>query len=640
MSIHDNNIKQSFVRGSDITWHRTDLLFKNLWRLGLVFSASAVVTGYSCFVLLTNSTVRSLAISNRQAVLENALGLHLFKVGVSAGVVSANLSPVDAISVTAPAWDKAAGSAWFSILAGLVAGAGIAFLLFSYQTRRGREYATDQWLRGAKIVPVETLVDLVKDEESEFEIGGVPIPLSKMTRNILFTGAMGTGKSQGLLHMLDRARKLNKKCVVYDKTGEFTEYYYRPGKDFILNPLDARCAAWSVFNDVIDDFDFAMIATYFVPENKNSSDPIWDNAARLLLEDILRIEYNKGAGRSMRGVSEAIMKSTLDDLAELLRSNKAMASGTINEKNERGSESVRLTLSTSPALRYFQYLPEPTPDNPSFSMREWSKIEDDSWAFITSSSTQHEAIKPFATVWIETALVGFMESRPDPRLKAMIFLDELASLQKMKALEMALVEARKFGICSILGLQNVAQMDITYGEDMAKVLFSNCQTKLILRVTDESTSKRYAELLGKEDVEEKSESNSFGEEASRDGVNIATRRNEREVVTASEIATLPDLTGYLQLPGDYPISRVKILYKSRTKFEPDYIKRSGLGAQDVFNATFGVGGGQVVTVGVPDAPKDSQAQAGPVPVDKKVPVQDAGGDVDYLKDFSDFDKSF
>jgi type IV conjugative transfer system coupling protein TraD len=625
-----------------------------------VFSGLAVLIGYSSFALITNATVRSLAVSNRLAVFEKALGLHFFKINVAANGISANLFPVEAIAMTAPAWDKAAGAASLAISAGVVLGGLGAFALFVYQTKRGRDYATDQWLRGAKIVPVKNLIELAKGEESEFEIGGVPIPLSKMTRNILFTGAMGTGKSQALLHMLDRARKLNKKCVVYDKTGEFTEYYYRPGKDFILNPLDARCAAWSVFNDVTDDFDFAMIATYFVPENKNSSDPIWDNAARLLLEDILRIEYHKGAGRSMRGVSESIMKLTLEDLAKLLRANKAMASGTINEKNERGSESVRLTLSTSPALRYFQYLPEPTPENPSFSMRDWSKVQDDSWVFITSSSTQHEAIKPFATVWIETALVGFMEARPDPRLKAMIFLDELASLQKMKALEMALVEARKFGICSILGLQNIAQMDITYGQDMAKVLFSNCQTKLILRVTDESTTKRYAESLGKEDVEEKSESNSFGEEATRDGVNIATRRNEREVVTASEISTLPDMTGYLQLPGDYPISLVKILYKSRPKYEPDYIKRAGLGVQEVHDATFaGVTAGPAgpvepevsfVTFNVPDEPEalgvpDEPPEKGQANKDREQehepdlkPAQTE--EVDYLKDFSDFDRSF
>lgn len=38
--------------------------------------------------------------------------------------------------------------------------------------------------------------------------------------------------------------------IVYDPTGEFTEAFYREGKDILMNPLDSRSPNWNVWNEI------------------------------------------------------------------------------------------------------------------------------------------------------------------------------------------------------------------------------------------------------------------------------------------------------------------------------------------------------------------------------------------------------
>ena len=37
-------------------------------------------------------------------------------------------------------------------------------------------------------------------------------------------------------------------AVVFDLTGAYVEAFYDPTRDTILNPMDARCPAWSIFS--------------------------------------------------------------------------------------------------------------------------------------------------------------------------------------------------------------------------------------------------------------------------------------------------------------------------------------------------------------------------------------------------------
>ncbi|MGM7375642.1 type IV secretion system DNA-binding domain-containing protein, partial [Acinetobacter baumannii] len=77
--------------------------------------------------------------------------------------------------------------------------------------------------------------------------------------------------------------------------------------------------------------------------------------------------------------------------------------------------------------------------------------------------------------------------------------------------------------------------------------------KVFYRVNENETAKRMSEILGQMEVAEKNMSRSMGVNDSRDGDSFITQRRERFIVLPSEIMKLPDLTGYLRVPGDYPV---------------------------------------------------------------------------------------
>lgn len=607
MSKTQKGLLTKYLTGGDLMSHRFQLLWANLKRS---FFIGTVVYLFSSWVLI------SLYVKNYEwYVFKETMiarfwcfvhlpNYHLDFMRPDGVLVDSTTSAaiVKYVMITPGLAGYFSHVVWYLCVAALISiGAILSLVVINVQY--GHDAQTDDFLRGQKLVDAKTLAKQITNppikiagvtipanllphnilnllqryiskqttNPSPIQIAGVPIPIDLLCRNNLIVGGMGTGKTVVIDQMIEDARKWGKKMVIYDKTGEFTQKFFRPGIDILLSPIDARCADWSIFADLRKITDPAMVSTFFVPENKHSNDPIWDNAARMLLEDLITIVRNNGG--SMADIKDIITQYSLEDLSKLLKQHNAPSCGTINPGNAKGSESVRLTLIAQPAVRFFSFFDK---TNASFSVREFIRREDDACLFLVSSSTQHEVAKPFISAWVELALAEAMSMPPTTDIRLMFFLDELASLSKLKALDIAFTEARKYGIVSTVGLQNLSQSDELYGENMTKVFVANLQNKLILRTEEQSSAERLANTLGKEEIKENDQSLSFGVESSRDGTSLGGKRVEPNLVTYTEIMVLPDMTGYLKIAGPHPIAKVSFEYKARLANVEGYIEREGL----------------------------------------------------------------
>lgn len=573
--INKRSSSKTFATGGDLMWHQGTLLISNLMRIAIIF----VVGFIGLWGILVSSFVPPLGFSlwfnsmlaelmcdfntycDYQFSFVDAGGKKLeVSARVLAGLVVAKDAEVMAIIERVH---------WLTLISFLLAAAlacGVIYANFKF----GKKAQKDEFIRGQKVVSTKALAKLVKGK-SPIHFAEVSIPEPLLPRNVLLAGSMGTGKSVAIFQMLEDARKWKKKCIVYDKTGELVQKFFRPGIDILLNPVDARCADWSIMADLRKVTDPAMVSRFFVPENKKSADPVWDNAARMLLEDVIKIVAEKRG--TMNDVRKIVTQLPLDELHELLSKHRAPSVGIINPKNEKGSESIRLTLTAQPAIRFFSFFDDP---GATFSVRDFVRRDDDACLFLVSNSTQHESVRPFISAWIELALAEAMSMPPTVQIRLFFFLDELASLSKLNSLQISLTEGRKYGIVTIVGIQNLSQMDEIYGDDLTKVMVANLQNKYILRSEEEASARRLADTLAKEEVEEVSESKSFGVATSRDGVSLGTRRTERHLVTPSEIMTLPDMVGYLKIAGAYPIAKVSLTWRERENLNEAYVERDGL----------------------------------------------------------------
>ena len=152
-------------------------------------------------------------------------------------------------------------------------------------------------------------------------------------------------------------------------------------------------------------------------------------------------------------------------------------------------------------------------------------------------------------------------------------VDELASLNKVSTLKEVTTRARKYGLASLLGYQNIAQLREIYGNNDAQTIVSMCQNTLTLRVPDFQTAEYIAKNLGEQELNERDENISYGADATRDGVTITTKRGTRALVTPSEIQGLPDLTGFIRLAGRNDVIKVKLAYKTHPVIARAFVPR-------------------------------------------------------------------
>ena len=66
---------------------------------------------------------------------------------------------------------------------------------------------------------------------------------------------------------------------------------------------------------------------------------------------------------------------------------------------------------------------------------------------------------------------------------------------------------------------------------------------------------------------------SYGADPYRDGVTLTPKRELQALALPSEIMRLPNLTGYLKLPGPYPVARIALKYVKRAAVAPRFVAR-------------------------------------------------------------------
>lgn len=558
----------SFSRGADLWMHQARMFVMAVWTVLLISVLAGFVVAGAYFWNVATPTERYGLERNILAHTRDALYMTNGKMELYVDGELRKFEVHEVVELTEDIADEALRKLRNGGMFGMLTSIGFLFFISLYWWGYGRERMQDNQLRGARLVEGKELAKLIhrREEASPYEIAGVPMRVKSETLHMLFAGAQGTGKSQQFFALMKQVRARGKRMIVYDPTGEFTQAFYREGKDILMNPLDARSPNWNIWNEIAKDYHFDNMANGLIPDPAES-DPFWALAGRMVLKDVIAVLGREGR-RTNRDLYNAIAKSNLEEMFMLLKGTSGETY--VDPTTERTGMSLKMTIQNQ--LESFRFLPD---EGDPFSIRKWVHEEGDSWMFITARESMREALKPVLSLWIDTAIKAVLDLEPVHRERLWFCIDELPTLQKLDILKLALTNTRKYGLCMALGVQDFSQLYEIYGHDLAKTIISGCQTKLLLRVTDGAAAKLLADLMGQAEVDEKDETLSYGVNAQRDGVSVMARRQMRDLVLTSEILTLPDMTGYLLIPGDYPIARVKYGYVPTEKQANGFVERDG-----------------------------------------------------------------
>ena len=220
---------------------------------------------------------------------------------------------------------------------------------------RGAELATARELR-RRVLPLsarlaQTLFPGAR--RAACRIAGIPWPKRAETQHTIVSGTTGSGKTVLIADIVDQIRARGERCILYDKMGSYTRSFFAPGRDVLMNPLDARAPRWSPFFEARSLRDFDTMAAALIPQQKDTVDPFWVTAARQLFANGAAVLWKRGVTEN-KVLVEHLLKTELKALAEAMEG--TVAQSIVDPDNPKTALSVRAMLTAH--LGALEFLPD------------------------------------------------------------------------------------------------------------------------------------------------------------------------------------------------------------------------------------------------------------------------------------------
>ncbi|PAX09065.1 type IV secretion system DNA-binding domain-containing protein [Sphingomonas lenta] len=457
-----------------------------------------------------------------------------------------------------------------------------------------------------------------------YELAGVSFPWRLEQSHAMLIGTTGTGKTVALRDLLAQVRTRGQRAVIFDLTGAFIEAFFEPERDVILNPLDARCPQWSVFEDCADEAAFTAAADALVPHDGGGSEQFWVLAARMLfVEMCLKLVAEGRATNS--ALSAELMTASLAHVHKLMEG--TVADPLTAPEAARMAESIRAVFNANAkALRML-----PT-TGPRFSVRDWidGRGEPGGFLFVSARYVDMSIASRLLTVWMDTAMNTLMAGPRTSDLKVWFVFDELGALHRLPALEKGLQTARNYGGAIVMGVHAYAKLKETYGDNMAMTLAALARTKLVLATADRESATWCSDFIGHRQYREMEEGYSYGYNNARDAVSLTPRRQIEPLLLPDQLMNLPRLQGYLKFPDGFPAAPIRLEYRAfpdraepfvpRLPVRPTAPDQRGTSASDTEDAASTNGAADQgpgpangdrteLRVRSPEAPQEAEAEA-------------------------------
>lgn len=431
---------------------------------------------------------------------------------------------------------------------------GAAFIVIRAYTYTGMgisDYA--QYIRGTRFTSAARLKDLCREwGKKQLSLGGIPVPTMKEYLHFEFKGSTGSGKSQAIETYIESAQKRGDRVIVVDPNGSFMSKFFQPN-DHILNAFDARGQSWAIFNEIRTAYDIQGYAVSLIPRAPSTEAEQWNAMARTIVAETMGVLWRRGEATTER-LAYWLVEASNADLGELLQGTPA--AGMFHGADETLG-SVRTVLTRYIAVH--KYLEPPVIGEVPFSIREWLEHGTGN-LWITWREDMLPALKPLINCWIDVICQSSLSSNVENSQDMHLVIDETDSLDKLNYLVIAATKARKHKLHIACGFQSYAQLDETNGKNDALTLRNSLKNSISLSIsnTDTYTAEQTQKAIGDHVVSRRRLSVSDGGKAS-----VTYEQVTEPVVLASQVSSLPDLTGYVKLSGDLPVARVQMKYRAR-----------------------------------------------------------------------------
>lgn len=312
-------------------------------------------------------------------------------------------------------------------------------------------------------------------------------------------------------------RSFSDQAVVYDAKTENIPFLaaqgFDPDKDlYILSPLDTRCYAWNMAEDMSEPDKSEQLAKMMVPDDPNAK-PFFVGTSRTLIDAIIQsfVHAAEAAGHEPRWTLRDILVATrtevlLRHVISHHRDAEAELEATLDTHRET-TQNILTTLRSH--LRPFRVTAAlwdyARRQGRTVSLQDWIANQSGTVLVIPDTNDNRAVYGVFNTMLFERLATLLLDNRYKSevlrdgrhRLKRRyVFLDELGTAGKFPELDRLLSEGRSFGVEIAIGLQAISQLEQTYGEAMAKTLLDLFSFTALFRTGGPNTAEWMSRRVG------------------------------------------------------------------------------------------------------------------------------------------------
>lgn len=413
--------------------------------------------------------------------------------------------------------------------------------------RVARGECETEHVRGTRIVAAAEVARALRraGDPGDLPIGeDLRLPRSAETQSVLVAGSPGSGKTVLLSHALDRILERGDRVLVYDFKGDFLSRYYQPGRgDLLFNPLDERCAPWSLWNEIETATDIDSIAASLLPEPPPKTDPFWVEGARDILAAVLHT-LNAEGDTTHQAIWDAITMPS-DELYARMRGVTGAEVGAQHISQPDGKQVAGLMSELLQHAKCFRYLAGI--DGP-WRVGDWVHGDRPGVLFVANYAKTRSTLRPVLSLLIDLVATELLSLPDDPERRVFFVLDEFGTLQRLPKMVELLTLARSKGGSIWIGIQDIGQLDRQYGPELRGTILNACGTTVSFRLKDPTSADVMSKAFGELEVLEAEETRSMGVTDHKDGLSLAKRRRIERAVLPSELIGLRKLEFYVRFP--------------------------------------------------------------------------------------------
>jgi type IV secretory pathway TraG/TraD family ATPase VirD4 len=342
---------------------------------------------------------------------------------------------------------------------------------------------------------------------------GIVIDPAMLGKHILAMGAIGSGKSNLIYHLI-RGVVLNgltsdDVVIFFDAKGDYLQEFYRPGDYVIGNRKrispDKEVCYWNIFEDIlVTDVDERnetvreVGTSIFKKHIDNSQNPGFAMGARDIFCALL-MAFMREAEKTGRKYDNHFLKAAFNSanarvIKEKLNAHADLSWATsyIMSENSPTTQSYISPLFTVAQEMFVGSFAA----KGNFSMRRAVQEKGGKSVFLEYDVASGNTLEAIYTVLIDLAMKEAL-GQGKPKGNVYFILDEFPLIPKLNYMDNALNFGRSLGVKVIAGIQNVGQVENTYTPPLAHSLLSGFGTMFAFRLFDEKSRKLISDRHGK-----------------------------------------------------------------------------------------------------------------------------------------------